>query len=112
MFSTRGTVLATLGAVLFGVYLRAYRSWHSRWGATDEEVALAMPGDELIGDPSFNVTRAISIQARPEEIWPSVDMETEPSPLISPLACYPPLWYTEQKETNIKPGQHSSSTHT
>jgi hypothetical protein len=39
-------------------------------GATDEEVALEMPGDELIKQLTFNVMRAITIQARPEEIWP------------------------------------------
>lgn len=70
MFNTRGITLATVGAVLFGVYLRVYRPWHSRWGATDEEVALTMPGDEIIEQPTFNVTRAITIQARPEDIWP------------------------------------------
>lgn len=35
-----------------------------------EEVALSMPGDERIEHPTLNVTRAITIQARPEEIWP------------------------------------------
>ncbi|RPI34597.1 MAG: hypothetical protein EHM70_02325 [Chloroflexota bacterium] len=44
----------------------AIRPWHVRWGATDEEVAQAMPGDlEHIG-----WTRAITINAAPEEVWP------------------------------------------
>lgn len=38
-------------------------------GATDEETALAMPGDEVIKPTSFNLTRAITIHTRPEEIW-------------------------------------------
>ncbi len=70
MFKKTGIGLALLSGAAFGVYLRFYRPWHSRWGATDEKVALEMPGDELIEQPAFNVTRAITIRARPEEIWP------------------------------------------
>jgi len=62
--------LTLLFGVVCAISLRFYRSWHSRWGATDEEVELEMPGDELIKQPTFNVTRAITIHARPEEIWP------------------------------------------
>jgi hypothetical protein len=46
------------------------RHWHLRWGATDAEVTAAMPGDELVPDPSFSATRAITIQASPELVWP------------------------------------------
>ncbi|MFM8874672.1 MAG: hypothetical protein ACKOGC_01275 [Anaerolineae bacterium] len=42
------------------------RPWHLRWGATTEDVLRAMPGDlEHIG-----WTRAITIEAAPEEVWP------------------------------------------
>ena len=47
-----------------------YRHWHLRWGATDAEVALAMPGDEIVPEPSFTATRAITIAASPEQVWP------------------------------------------
>jgi hypothetical protein len=47
-----------------------YRHWHLRWGATDAEVAAAMPGDALVPEPSFTATRAITIAAPPEEVWP------------------------------------------
>jgi hypothetical protein len=47
-----------------------YRHWHLRWGATDAEVASAMPGDENVPAPSFNATRAITIAAPPEQVWP------------------------------------------
>jgi hypothetical protein len=46
------------------------RRRHLRWGATDAEVAAAMPGDELVPRPSFNATRAITIDAPPEAVWP------------------------------------------
>ena len=70
MFKKIGIGLAALGAVLFGVYFRFIRPWQLRWGATDEEVARAMSGDEVVKQPTFNATRAVTIQARPEEIWP------------------------------------------
>ena len=60
-----------LAVVVFLVgYLLVYRPQQLRWGATDEEVARAMPGDEIQPHPIFNATRAITINARPEQIWP------------------------------------------
>ena len=47
-----------------------YRRWHQRWGATDEEVAAAMPGDDLIDDVAYLATRAITIDAPPAAVWP------------------------------------------
>jgi hypothetical protein len=58
-----------LGIFLAG-YLLIYRPLQLRWGATDEEVAQAMPGDEIQPQPIFNATRAITIHARPGQIWP------------------------------------------
>ena len=51
-------------------YLLIYRPLQLRWGATGEEVARAMPGDEIQRQPIFNATRAVTINARPEQIWP------------------------------------------
>ena len=70
MFKKRGIAVAALGAIVLGVYLRFIRPWQLRWGATDEEVARAMPGDDVVKHPTFNATRAVTIQARPEQIWP------------------------------------------
>jgi hypothetical protein len=53
-----------------GVYLRVIRPWQLRWGATDDEVRRAMPGDELVARPTFNATRAVTVQAPPSLIWP------------------------------------------
>ncbi|NIM47644.1 MAG: hypothetical protein GTO22_00005, partial [Gemmatimonadales bacterium] len=47
--------------------------WGTRWGSTSEERALEMPGDEYLeGDRRARavMTRAISISARPERVWP------------------------------------------
>jgi hypothetical protein len=47
-----------------------YRPWAINWGATAEEIAREMPGDTLVLDPTFNATRAVTIDASPSEIWP------------------------------------------
>ena len=47
-----------------------YRSWHLRWGATDAEVAAAMPGDYVLPRAQFHPTRAITIAAPPAAVWP------------------------------------------
>jgi hypothetical protein len=47
-----------------------YRSWHLRWGATDAEVAAAMPGDDLLPHAQYRPTRAITIGAPPAAVWP------------------------------------------
>jgi hypothetical protein len=46
------------------------RRWHRRWGATDAEVAAAMPGDELVPGSQTFCTRAITIDAPPGAVWP------------------------------------------
>ncbi|MFG1798185.1 SRPBCC family protein [Nocardia sp. NPDC049149] len=40
------------------------------WGATTDEVARIMPGDELLADPDIVATRAITIDAETTAIWP------------------------------------------
>jgi len=64
------SVVAGLAAVVF--YERALRPWHERWGATDTEVAARLPGDDLIDEPAFQVTRAIGIEVPPQQVWPWV----------------------------------------
>jgi hypothetical protein len=65
----RGLADVAVASPLF-VFAPLYRRWHMRWGATDGEVAGAMPGDQLVSEPSFNATRAITIDAPPEAVWP------------------------------------------
>lgn len=44
--------------------------WYRHWGATDEEIARPLPGDDLIADSRLDSTQAITIHAPPERIWP------------------------------------------
>jgi len=47
--------------------------WGTRWGSTSEERAAKMPGDEYLESGRkirLGMTRAISISAPPERVWP------------------------------------------
>lgn len=60
-----------LGAAgLLLTYLRLLRPWHLRWGATEEEADASMPGDELISEPTIVSSRAVTIDASAEAVWP------------------------------------------
>ncbi len=68
-------IRATIASLIFVVSLAAtlwfiYRPWALTWGSTNEEIACPMPGDEVLELPTFNATRAVTIEATPEEIWP------------------------------------------
>jgi hypothetical protein len=63
-------VIASILFVLALVYLTRVRPWQLRWGATDDEIKRAMPGDDIVGQPSFNATRAVTIHAPAEHIYP------------------------------------------
>jgi len=64
---TLGTLLGATAAMV--AYRRGLRPWHERWGAADEEVAASLPGDDLIVEPALQITRAITVAARPEQVW-------------------------------------------
>lgn len=59
---------ALVGAT--AAYARWGRTWALTWGATPDEVASRMPGDDLVPAPPFDATRAITIAARPDAVWP------------------------------------------
>lgn len=63
-------VLDVLGGLPLFITAPLYRRRHLRWGATEAEVQGAMPGDELVPRASFSATRAITINAPPEMVWP------------------------------------------
>ena len=46
------------------------RPWHLHWGATASEANDTMPGDELLHGAQFRATRAVSIAATPDKVWP------------------------------------------
>ena len=62
-------ILAGIGIVLVAVMFTSL-PWMDHWGATTAEIAASFTGDELVRSPRLTYTRAISIDARPEAIYP------------------------------------------
>jgi hypothetical protein len=62
--------LAVLVAIAAAVYHPLLLPWMMTWGATTEEARMALPGDDLVPQATFQSTRAITIAAPPERIWP------------------------------------------
>jgi hypothetical protein len=68
--STRTLVGTSLLGATAATYVKVYRPWQLRWGATDDEVERPLPGDDLVHAPTFNATRAITVGGPPEAVWP------------------------------------------
>lgn len=64
-------ILALL-ATLVVIVTIALMPWMDRWGATDDEIAASLTGDELVPSPRISYTRAITINAAPEDVYPWV----------------------------------------
>lgn len=68
---TQGWVLSIL--LLLGLIVASYililRPWHLRWGATDAEVSMSLPGDAWIQPGAAVSTRAITIHAPAPKVW-------------------------------------------
>jgi hypothetical protein len=66
----RPPATAAAGVAAAASYALAVRPWMRRWGATPAERARALPGDELVPRPGAESTRAVTIDAPVEEVWP------------------------------------------
>jgi hypothetical protein len=60
--------LASAGALVG--YLWVVRPWLLHWGATAEERSKTLPGDELVDRPGIQTTRAVTVEAPVEQVWP------------------------------------------
>jgi len=66
------TKLLVMGGVV-AVKVAAYLVWRPvmlRWGTQGEEAVEPLPGDDQVPRPAFQSTRAITIDAPPESVWP------------------------------------------
>ncbi len=62
-----------VGITAIGVaaaYVLLVRTRHLRWGATEAEFRGSLPGDDLIPNPDLTATRAITIRASADQVWP------------------------------------------
>ncbi len=68
----RGNVrrAALAAAVVAAPLVVRARTRAAHWGATRDEVLSPLPGDALVRDPELVTTRAITIAAPPEEVFP------------------------------------------
>jgi hypothetical protein len=63
-----GILLAT--AVMVAANLLLLWPWMQTWGATATELHAGLPGDDLVSGANIRTTKAVTIQAAPEEIYP------------------------------------------
>ncbi|MDQ1439752.1 MAG: hypothetical protein QOK43_3381 [Acidimicrobiaceae bacterium] len=90
-----GDVVHDLPALLTAPF---YRRWHRHWGATSAEVAAPLPGDGRLPHAQFRSTRAITIDAPPEAVWP----------WLVQVGCLRAGWYSNDLLDNL--GHPSATT--
>jgi hypothetical protein len=61
--------IAGLMIALGMIYTFVVRPYHMRWGATDQELAMALPGDAAILADAAVSTRAVTIHAPAATVW-------------------------------------------
>ena len=59
-----------LGAVAWVNYDATVRKWMLEWGSTAAERSASLPGDEVVEDVMTHHTRAVTVDAPPEAVWP------------------------------------------
>lgn len=67
---TRLLRLTFLLGVLGTLYIARGRRWVLSWGASEDERARRLPGDEILAAPAIQTTRVVTVDAPPEAIWP------------------------------------------
>jgi len=61
-------VLVTI-AIFTAFYLLILYPWMMRWGATDAELSMTLPGDGIVPVTDSQSTRAVTIHAPADEVW-------------------------------------------
>jgi len=69
MARTLGVSVAA-GAAALAAYILGVRPWYLRWGATEAEFEVPLPGDEIIPRPRHRDTHAITVRAPVVDVWP------------------------------------------
>lgn len=61
------------GALQLGAHLATgplHSAERRTWGASEAEIRADLPGDELVPDAEWQTTRAVTVFAPPERVWP------------------------------------------
>jgi hypothetical protein len=62
--------LGAVCAAMFGLYSTAARRWMTGWGASLAERDMHLPGDAIVRRPRYSQTHAVTIAAKPRDVWP------------------------------------------
>ncbi|TYK52450.1 SRPBCC family protein [Actinomadura decatromicini] len=62
--------LGSAAAGLAAAYPVFLRKRCLTWGATGDEASMTMPGDDLLAEPAVLATRAITVHAPADAVWP------------------------------------------
>lgn len=62
--------LAVLGGTAGSLYAWLVRPWILQWGSTAEERRRGLPGDDVTPGAAYVTTRAVTVNAPPDAIWP------------------------------------------
>src|SRR5690242_3590674 len=68
----RVLVLTSTLAAMLGGYVALVRPWCLHWGATALDTSAVLPGDDIVPNAASQETRAITIDAGAEWVWPWV----------------------------------------
>lgn len=68
----RRTLAAAVAGVAGIAGYAALRSRMNDWGATRSERGRPLAGDEAVPDPNYQTTRAVTVDAPPDAVWPWV----------------------------------------
>jgi hypothetical protein len=83
-----------LGFASLAAAALAYFGWVRprllRWGATRAEARQSLPGDHLVPAPRSAFTRAITVHAPPEQVWP----------WLAQIGCHRGGWYSYDRLDN------------
>jgi hypothetical protein len=67
---SRVLALAVAVVLTLAVFVAGVRPWYLQWGATDDEARAPLSGDEIIPNADRQETRAITIRASVDRVWP------------------------------------------
>lgn len=62
--------LALIATVMGLTWAVGAEGWSDHWGATGDEAAATLPGDEFIEEPAAVTTRALTVRAPATQVWP------------------------------------------
>jgi hypothetical protein len=68
--SRRVRLLVACGGISAAVYGLLVRPWLLDWGSTDNERQRPLPGDDILPTMGYQTTRAMTIHASAESVWP------------------------------------------